>query len=369
MRKLLKFTSTVLAVTIVGTCFSLIGCGTTNEKKYNLSINGSELLYAKTADSYKAGDEVSVKVKITPYEGVKALLDGEALVKTKSSQNDYWTFTFEMPAHDATLDLSSFTGFEEPFLYGLHITFVDKDGNGIEEFNKDLQSKDAIADYFVTYYDDNGVKVFSNNIGANVFAEGKNSLSNINGIGLESNLYFTYELLDCVATVNWVYYNEKTDEFFTQRGSGCHLDDVGYFSTFNDQHLSDTRYDNLLNEYEQTFDSKVTLHLKYIDYLTGVKIFEYNEDNELIGSNAIDKDIYGYVPSEESAYVVIEEEYTVMNDGEHNGETYYERTLINKTYYGDGKTLKYPRGDGLISPVYLNVNWFHPDMDEESTLN
>lgn len=366
MKKLIKFTSVVLATITIGTCFLFAGCGT-EEKKYSLTVYGSELLYAKTANSYRAGDEVSVKVKIKPYEGVKALLDGEALVKTKSTQNDYQTFTFEMPAHDATLDLSSFTGFEEPFLYGFHLTFVDKDGNEIEQFNKDFRSEDAIADYFVSSYDENGVKGWANNIGAHVFADSKNSISNVNGIGLESNLYFTYELLDSSAIVHWVYFNEKTEEFFTQKGAGHHLDDVGYSSTFNDQHLSDERYNNLMKPYDETFDSKIKLNLKFIDYLTGVKALEYDENNELIGSNVIDKDIQAYVPSNESAYVVIEEEYTVRSDGmlgdSHTGDKYYERTLINKTYYGDGKTLKYPRGDGLISPVYLNVKWFNPDMD------
>lgn len=113
-----------------------------------------------------------------------------------------------------------------------------------------------------------------------------------------------------------------------------------------------------MKEYEERFDSFVTINFTYLDYLTNVKVLEYNADNECIKSTVIAKSEsqITHIVGENCEYVVIEEEYTVKS-GEHNGETHIERTLINKTdgKFKGGKLLKFPRGDGLISPVYLSV--------------
>ena len=104
-------------VVIYSLCITLLSCGLTacaNEKQYALAVNGSALLYENLNETYKAGEEITVKVKIKPYEGIKASLDLEQLVKTKSAQDEYWQFTFEMPAHDAVLDITSYKGFDEP---------------------------------------------------------------------------------------------------------------------------------------------------------------------------------------------------------------------------------------------------------------
>lgn len=96
--------------------FGLAACK--QEKQYALTVNGEDMLYENLNAKYKAGEEVTVKTKIRPYEGVKAALDTEYLVKTKSTQDEYWQFTFTMPAHNALLDISSYKGFDEPILYG-----------------------------------------------------------------------------------------------------------------------------------------------------------------------------------------------------------------------------------------------------------
>lgn len=354
MKKLSIVISVICAMLL---SFGLTACGS-EQQQYSLTVNGSDYLYESLHNTYKVGEEVSVKVKIKPYEGVKVLLDDEALVKAKSAQNDYWQFTFEMPAHDATLDITYYEWFDEPILYGFYIAFRDKNGDPIEEFNKDVKSAEAIADYATPYYDENGVKVYTNNVGANVFADSKEKVSNI-GYELENTLYFTYELLGAVACVDFVYFDVKTQEVSTYDNAGHQLSDIGYSSTFGEQHLSDIRFNGQMKEYEERFDSNIKLNMKYLDYLTGVKILEYGTNNELIKSTDIAKaeSEITYAVGEGCDYVVIEEEYTVKNDEAHNGETYCERTLINKSKFGDGKMLKYPRGDGLILPVYLSVKW------------
>lgn len=359
-----KITSFILTLILCVTPFVFFGCGKEDEERYKLTVNGSEYLYSKLSDTYKAGEEVSVKVKITPYEGVKALLDDKALVKSKSDQDDFWLFTFKMPSRNATLDISSYKGFEEPFLLGFHITFKDKDGNPIEELSKDLNESGAVYDYYVREIDENGIKAFSENIGADVFAEGKSSLKNGNEISLECTLYFTYELLGATAVAHWVFYDEKTEEFTTayEIPMGFRLDDIGTSSMFCKQNLSDIRYDGQMKEYEEKFISHIEVKSKYVDYLTGVKVLEFDKNNQLIqtsdfGSQDTSNSQGTIIASEDCEYVIIEEEYTVMNDEERKGEKYYERTLINKSKWGDHKTLKFPRGDGLISPVHLYVTW------------
>jgi len=78
----------------------------------------SELLYEGLNSTYRAGEKVTVKTRINPYEGVKVSLGTKQLAKTKSMQNEYWQFTFDMPAHAAVLDIKLYKGFGEPLLYG-----------------------------------------------------------------------------------------------------------------------------------------------------------------------------------------------------------------------------------------------------------
>ncbi|MGN1060853.1 MAG: hypothetical protein ACI4QN_03890 [Candidatus Coproplasma sp.] len=220
MNKLFAILSAVCTMLL---SFGLTACN--NEKKYSLSINGVELLYEDLKDTYVAGEEVTVKVKIKPYEGVKATLGIEPLVKSKSTQDDYWQFNFEMPSHDATLYIKSFKGFDERKLYGFHLTFDDKNGEPIEEFNKPIDSEEAIADYAVINYND-GNQVYTSNTGANVFADGKKFISNIS-YELENTLYYTYELIDAVAYVDWVYYEEETRQINSKGDVGLKLNDNG----------------------------------------------------------------------------------------------------------------------------------------------
>lgn len=353
----MKKTSTILCViSAISLSFGLVSCN--DEKRYSLTINGSDLLYENLNKTYVAGEEVMVKTRIIPYEGVKVALDTKPLVKTKSTQNEYWQFTFKMPSHNATLDITSYKGFDEPLLYGFHLTFNDKNGEPIEAFNKPVDSGEAIADYAMVYYEDNH-KVVSSNSGANVFADSKQKISNV-GYEPEDTLYYTYELVDAVVVVDWVYVDEITTKVYSYGNeAGYKLNNLGgLISTFAKQNLSDTRYTAQMKEYEENFDSFVKINFAYLDYLTGVKVLEYNNNNELIKSTNIKKSDseITYVASETCEYVVIEEEYTIKN-GENNGKTYTERCLINKKddKFGDGKMLKFPRGDGLISPTYLSI--------------
>ena len=360
---------TILLIVSFATCFFLFGCSE-SEEKYALSVTGSELLYESLKDSYKAGEEVTVKVKITPNENTVAYLDLMPLAKVKSSQDNYYTFTFTMPNQSAVLWITNLKGFEEPLLLGFYLTFT-LDGELITSFNKEVEDSEAVADFCYFGYSEEGVPTITMNDGADVFADGHGKTDIEASFGLsrfefENTLYFTYELLGASAWVDWVYCNQQTGEIQTQQGVGNTLDDVGIFSTADTQSLEAVFYNVNGEEYKATFDSKVTVHFSYIDYLTGVKVLEYDKDNHVIKSSDFTGKIREetYTAGDSCEYVVIEEEYTVMNDEAHKGEKHYERTLINKNSLGGGKTLKYPRGDGLISPIYLEIVWAEYGLED-----
>ncbi len=361
MKIINKIVLTFLTVSVLSLSFSAFGC---SEKKYSLSVTGSQLLYENLAGSYKAGEEVKVKVKITPHENTVAYLDLLPLTRTKSTQDDYFVFTFTMPDKSAVLSIENIKGFSEDLLTGFHLTFA-KDGASLEQLNKDFKSPEAVANYYYSYFDESfGNDVFTSNSGADVFADGvtrewMDSAYGLKEFELTDTLYFTHELAGAVAYVDWVYWNSQTGEMRTSGSAGYTLNEDGCMSTFNTQSLSETRYSSNGEEYEMTFNSDVKINFEYIDYLTGVKVLEYDKDNQLLktseftGKNRSETFNVG----EACEYAVIEEEYTVMADGERKGEKRFERTLINKTTIGEGKTLKYPRGDGLIAPVYLSIKW------------
>ena len=342
-------------------------------QKYTLTVNNADYLYEEPGTySYSAGERVTLKVKHLPDVDVYAYLDDaprEALVTVQNRDDDFYTYSFEMPASDTEFIIETSEYFAEPLLTGFHLIFYKDftadDKERIEALNKPLDDAAAVAVYYCNKYDaEQGIDYFTQNDGADVFSDGKIASTTESGIGLsrfemEETLYFTYELAGCYARVEWVYFDEST-KTASATGNGYHcLQKIAKSATHNDCNVSTTRYNKSGEPYEKRFDSRVTVNFEYIDYLTGVKVLEYNQDNELINSTVYTRGTErseNFNAGENCAYAVIEEEYTVMQ-GDGTGEKHYERTLVQKSATGGGKTLKYPRGDGLISPMYLHIKW------------
>lgn len=349
--------SLVLCLLVIS-CF-LTACSGSIEERYRVTVNGDEYLYESLKEFYKPGEEVIIKAKIMPRENIKAFVDDFPLTKSKNAQDDFLTFSFTMPSQDVALTLTSSKYFDEDLLVGFYLTFSDENGNPLNTLNKELTSSDAIVDYMY-YYHDGDILVWTEKIGANVFSESAQSIKNNNSLSLETTLFYTCELLGATVWVDFVYFNEKTEGVSSCSGVGFHLDNLhGYWSTSRPQELFDFRYDEYGNEYREFFQSFCKLKIQYIDYLTSVNVLEYNRNNELIKTTEVfENQIPEYfIVSNECEYVIIQEEYTVMEDGERKGEKYFERTLINKSSFGVGTSLKYPRGDGLISNRYLSIKW------------
>lgn len=236
-----------LVLTFILACISISFYGCKNETKYGLTVNGSELLYEQLEESYKAGEEVVVKVKITPHENTVAYLDSIPLARAKSSQDEYFTFSFTMPNKTAVLSIENIKGFDEDLLTGFHLTFCDKDNNSIESLNKEFDSSEAVAKYYYSYFDESfGNYVFTANSGADVFADGETIIESVvYGLSLKSfeldyTLYFTYEMLGAVTLVDWVYFDQQTGEIDISEGVGYTLNNK--LSATLTQNLSETRY-------------------------------------------------------------------------------------------------------------------------------
>lgn len=371
MRKQLKSVSAFVFMFMV--CIASCSLPACDGQKYTLTVNNADYLYEEPATySYRAGERVTLKVKHLPNVDVYGYINSclnEPLVQVQIIGEDFYTYAFEMPASDTRFIIETSEFFGEPLLTGFYLTFYSAftaDGKEqIEGLNQPLDDKDAVAVYYCNQYDrEHDLNYFTVNYGADVFAEGKIAEKTEAGIGLsklemEETLYFTYELVNCYARVEWVYCDEAT-KTVSATGNGYHcLQKIASSSTRNNCNLSTTRYTASGEPYEKTFDSRVTVNFEYIDYLTGVKVLEYNQDNELIDSIAYEKgtersDVLNV--AENCAYAVIEEEYTVMQ-GDDMGEKHVERTLVQKSTTGGVKTLKYPRGDGLIAPVFLHIKW------------
>lgn len=359
-----KHSAVSLIFTIIFAASSVSLCGCSEEKKYSLSVSGSELLYEDLNDSYKAGEEVKVKVKITPYLNTVAYLDLVPLVRAKSSDDDFYTFTFTMPDKSSVLQIENVRGFSEDLLTGFYLTFF-LDGSPIENLSEELESAEAVADYYYFDFDEiYGSVLFTSNEGADVFADGKtrewiDEIGGLKEFELDRTLYYTYELSDATVGVNWVYCNQETREIRTSIDATFGLEGTdSVFSVCNTQSLSDTRFSVAGDEYEATFESEIRVNFKYIDYLTGVRVLEYDTNDQLLKSGVFSGTNRSehFIVSDMCEYAVIEEEYTIMI-GENKFERYRERTVVDKTATVKGRVLKYARGDGLISPVYLTLDW------------
>ncbi len=146
---------------------------------------------------------------------MKAALDFEQLVKVKNTQNEYWQFTFEMPSHDATLDITSYKDFDEPLLYGFHLTFNDKDGEPIETFNKPLTSEE-----FADFITKNAIREFYI-AGADAVACVKSTCYNMSKEG-----YIVHVLSDCITSYDKRKIHEMLQYYATKGCSIEKLDDI-----------------------------------------------------------------------------------------------------------------------------------------------
>ena len=89
-----------------------LSTGETVKESYRVTMKNPEWLYEKLQDSYKEGEIVTVKIHIATDIGYLLMANGEPVEEDESSGiEDWWQFSFVMPAKDVVLDFKTYDGF------------------------------------------------------------------------------------------------------------------------------------------------------------------------------------------------------------------------------------------------------------------
>lgn len=81
------------------------------EEGYTLTIRDAEWLYEPIPTKAKAGEVVSVKIRMVLDMGYLFLVNGEEVAPPMDVDGLYWAFTFAMPAQDTVIDFKTYDGF------------------------------------------------------------------------------------------------------------------------------------------------------------------------------------------------------------------------------------------------------------------
>ena len=100
-----------------GTYYRLVGknldelIADATAQEYSLVMNDAEWLWENLNPTYKAGETVSVKIKIAYDLGYLLFVNGKRVMPENTSVTDYWEFIFTMPACDTVIDFRTYDGF------------------------------------------------------------------------------------------------------------------------------------------------------------------------------------------------------------------------------------------------------------------
>lgn len=95
-------------------CSKEIGVDNEKESKtsYSVTMKNKEWLYEDLKPSYKAGEEVVVKIGIVTDTGYFLVGNGEKIEEDAwESNRDWWQFTFTMPQEDVVIEFKTYDGF------------------------------------------------------------------------------------------------------------------------------------------------------------------------------------------------------------------------------------------------------------------
>lgn len=248
--------------------------------------------------------------------------------------------------------------FDSDLLCGFHLTFYEDVQTPIGELNKPLESGEAVASYLIREYheESGGYNSLLGYEGADIFLMVDRNITDSAGndshtyaINIEETLFITNEYTGKYICAEWLFYNEETKEILHE-GS---LFMSGNYGIDNSQKLTADGVNEKGESYTINYEASVKFNIEYIDCLTGVKIFEYDKDNEVIKTTEFigDGQHNNYQPGEACDYVIVEEKYA-----DKDGEKYSHRTLINKNK-NDSVILKFPYKLGIAKPTKLNIKW------------
>ena len=97
------------------------------EDVYSVTMNDAEWLYENLKPHYKAGEQVSVKIRIAYDLGYLLLVNGKKIAPVPTTETEYWEFIFTMPPENVVINFCTYDGFLPDMNYAVLIeTFWEK---------------------------------------------------------------------------------------------------------------------------------------------------------------------------------------------------------------------------------------------------
>ncbi|MDR3293316.1 MAG: hypothetical protein LBT20_04335 [Clostridiales bacterium] len=243
--------------------------------------------------------------------------------------------------------------------------------------NLDKSDMLGIWTYYVSRFEedgrDTGYHLFESNGLVNVgfsFIDGGNS----SGCATEADFVYTEELDGAIIFPIEVY-QKKSGELYTfgRPGHTIHskspTTEFGvypYTYIYYSEELTETRTFNGMVETRHLYTGSVLINICRADKLLSAKVYEYDNDMDLINTAELDKNIIKNYLSEPlynntwgkyqtqatCAYVVIEEKYQKSD-----GSIYLRRSLISKNDADKGHGFYFPIGNGFVDLTTLTFEF------------
>lgn len=240
-------------------------------------------------------------------------------------------------------------------MVGFFAVIYDGEGNPLT--STDFESDDAVKYYREQVKFDDGTGDYYI-----AFTSGADVLGNVRlrhtsgadeGLEIDVDLNFTYELEGSVMYLYGVYFDEENWSYYVN----AELTVVALSSMSGSEISQNLRATaNMDDDEEQTitYTCSVNIDLIYTDYLTKVNIFEFDAGNNVIKSSTRQRG-ENYQAGENCQYVIVEQVFA-----DKNGERYSKRSLVDRSQEDDEErtiNLFYANGDGFTAEDALKIDF------------
>lgn len=256
--------------------------------------------------------------------------------------------------------------FSEDYLVGMfvYVRTSEQDNRDLDCYpTDDFYDENAIALYVkmvenseTTYISTKSVEYLYD---ANIATADSGAAPN-GKITVEATFYYTYELLGGVLSFNKIYKKENANEYYAgQYASNVSLASGALTSVSFEQNLKAS--EKIGGETEElTYNGKIVLNLRFIDYLRTVTVVEFDAGNNELKRLVLDRSSWDgnrldYTTHPDCEYLVFEEEYEVMHEGGSlpKGTKYSVRSLKTKS---DNVYFLFPEGKGFVKALGINFS-------------
>lgn len=239
-------------------------------------------------------------------------------------------------------------------LCGIFVTIMDENDNYL--YDSEFSASSLLTTYATVEHGESSMATCyygpGTYLGANVIDVKKNG--NDETLELETNLTYTPKLFGCIVTLWYVYYDEELDEITCEVGHSAMLNDVSSSTLSMRQDLTWNSTDEDGNVITGSYNAYVGLEFHYVDYLSQVRVLEYNANNVMINTGTV-SDTYEYETLLSTEYVILEKTYDVMDSEGVVSDSYIEREIVSRSEKKASRTIQVPDENGLNKNVDYKI--------------